>query len=294
MPAAALFPLGHPVRIVSESAEVLNEAAALWASWPALFDVAPVEITATIHRGPAPSSKPAFSAPSGSLFFYADESNYAAFDPRDRKGSVNCTADALDTALFRHHLLEALVLTALDAVFFTPLHAACISRAGEGVLLCGDAGAGKSSLAYACARRGLTLVSDDAVHLAPGSERIGVGASATIRLRPPARNVFPSVAELPVQTAPNGKQAIDIDPSTHGLKTTRSAVIGQCIFLRRRPGPVASRQFGRDAAVDYFLKYLRPRDTTRARRHLRSIIDSPLLLEYEHAADAAHAIEDLI
>ncbi|MBV8845971.1 MAG: hypothetical protein JO307_24440 [Bryobacterales bacterium] len=294
MPAATLFPLGYPVRIATESPEVLNEAAALWGSWPPLFDVAHIEITATIRPGPPPRSKPAFSSTSGSLFFYADESNYAEFDPRERKGCVNCTADALGTALFRHHLLEALVLTALDAIFFTPLHAACVSRAGAGVLLCGDSGAGKSSLAYACARRGLTLVSDDAVHLASGCARIGVGASTTIRLRPPARKLFPSLAELPAQTAPNGKQAIDIDASAHGLKTMRSAVIGQCVFLRRRPGPVARLHFDKDAAVEYFLKYLRPRDTTRAEHHLCSVIDSPLLLEYEHADDAAHAIENLI
>ena len=294
MPRACLHPLGYPVEIVSGEAAVLDAASELWASWPRLFDAPPVRVEVNVHSGPAPLSRPRFTAPAGWMRFCSDDLNFAEFDETSRLGVLSIARDALDSPLFRHHFLEALALTALDAVFFTPLHAACVSRASRGTLLCGDSGAGKSSLAYACARRGWTLVSDDAVHLAPGISRIGVGGSNTIRLRPPARELFPDLAAVCAATAPNGKPALEIDALEHGFSASRFATIGQCIFLRRRPGPAAWREIHPDQALDYFLKYLFPRDTARARRHLRELLDSPVMaLEYERIEDAAAALEAL-
>jgi hypothetical protein len=246
-----------------------------------------------IHRGPAPLRAPSFEAPTGWLKFSAGDRNFAVFDLESRTGYMSVGAGALrDEAAFRHHWLEALVLTALDSVFFTPLHAACVARDGFGTLLCGDSGAGKSSLAYACVRRGWTFVSDDAVHLAPGREKAGVGGSNFIHLREPARALFPELNDLDVGTAPNGKAAIEIDSAAHGLNAARSAVASRCYFLRRRPGPAVVRPFSADSAIRYFLKYLFPRDTVAAARHLREFLSSaPCLLEYEHMEDAVSALE---
>src|SRR5215467_1352903 len=245
---ACFYPLGYPVEIVSSEVAVLETASELWASWAPLFDAPPVRMEVNVHRGPAPLRRPGFTALPGLLRFCSDEMNFAEFDEASCCGSIRIANEALGSPLFRHYFLETLALTALDAIFFTPLHAACISRAEVGTLLCGDSGAGKSSLAYACARRGWTLVSDDAVHLAPGISRIGVGGSNTIRLRPPARELFPDLAAVRAATAPNGKPAIEIDALEHGLSASRFATIGQCIFLRRRPGPAAWREIHPNAA----------------------------------------------
>jgi hypothetical protein len=275
------YPLGYPLEIASSEAAVPLAASQLWASWPPLFDVAPVRFGVSVHDGPEPLREPSFLALPGRLRFCSDEMNFAEFDEASRRGSIRIAEAAVGSALFRRHFLEALALTALDAIFFTPLHAACVSRAGVGTLLCGDSGAGKSSLAYACARRGWTLVSDDAVHLAPGPGRIGVGASRVIRLRAPG-------------AAPTAEQTIEIDPAAHGFSAARCAAIGPCVFLRRRPGPAACREIHANAALDYFLKYLLPRDTTRARRHLHEFLDSPAIaLEYERLEDAAAMLEAL-
>jgi len=202
------------------------------------------------HDGPAPRNTPNFEAPAGWLTFSADGNNLAAFELGARTGYLRVGGEALrDEARFRHHWLEALVLTALDSVFFTPLHAACVARDGAGTLLCGDSGAGKSSLAYACARRGWTLVSDDAVHLAPGPESVGVGGSNLIHLREPARALFPELTALDASAAPNGKQAIEIDSAARGFRTARYAFASRCYFLRRRPGPAAVRPFSARAAL---------------------------------------------
>ena len=281
MAQACFYPLGYSVEIFSSTARVFDVADELWALWPQLFDAAPVQIKVKVHSGPAPLGRPAFTAPPGLLKFYSDEGNFAQFAETSAQGCIRIAHDALPSPVFRHHFLEALALSALDAIFFTPLHAACVSRAGVGTLLCGDSGAGKSSLAYACARRGWTLVSDDAVHLAPGPGRIGVGASNIIRLREPG-------------TAPTSEQTIQIDAGAEGLSTARSSAMSRCIFLRRRPGRAAWREIHMNTALDYFLKYLFPRDTARARRHLREFLDSPVMaLEYERMEDAAAALEAL-
>jgi hypothetical protein len=289
-----LHPLGYPVDIVTNHEAVRAAARKSWGSWPALFDHAPpMRFEIETHDGLAPRTVPHFEAPAGWLRFSAGNHNFAVFELEARTGYMSVGGSALrDEAGFRHHWLEALVLTALDSVFFTPLHAACVAREGAGTLLCGDSGAGKSSLAYACARRGWTLVSDDAVHLAPGPESIGVGGSNVIHLREPARALFPELDVVDAGAAPNGKQAIEIDSAAHGLTTARSAVASRCFFLRRRPGPVAVRSFPAAAAIQYFLKYLLPRDTTAAERHLHKFLSAePSVLEYEHMDDAIAVLE---
>ncbi len=292
--AMCLYPLGYPVDFVASDKAVLLAASKSWGAWPALFDNAPpMRFEIETHDHPAPRNIPHFEAPAGWLRFSAGGHNFAVFELESRTGYMSVGGGALgDEAGFRHHWLEALVLTALDSVFFTPLHAACVARDGAGSLLCGDSGAGKSSLAYACARRGWTLVSDDAVHLAPGPESIGVGGSNFIHLREPARALFPELDDVDTGAAPNGKQAIEIDGVAHGLKTARAAVASRCYFLRRRPGPATVRPFPAAAAIQYFLKYLFPRDTTAAERRLRDFLSAePSVLEYERLEDAIEVLE---
>jgi hypothetical protein len=288
-----VYPLGYPVDIHTNHQAVLAAACKSWGTWPALFDRAPVHIEVEIEPGPAPRHTPNFEAPAGWLKFAEGDRNFAAFELESRTGHMRVGGDALrDEAGFRHHWLEAFVLTALDSAFFTPLHAACVARDGLGTILCGDSGAGKSSLAYACARRGWTLVSDDAVHLAPGPERIGVGGSNYVHLRNPARAFFPELDDLDTGAAPNGKEAIEVDSAARGLPTARSAPVSRCYFLRRRPGPAAVRPFPVDAAIQYFLKYLFPRDTGAAERHLEEFLcAAPCALEYETIEDAIEVLE---
>src|SRR5262249_50082514 len=138
---------------------------------------------------------------------------------------------------FEYNLLEPLVLTALDTVFFDPVHAACVSSGNRGVLLCGDSGAGKTTMAYACARAGWTLISEDGVHVADGEPPLLVGGFWRFRLREHARTLFPEIADLPVGKAANGKQAIIIDAPSAGFQTAPDVPAGPTVFLERRPGP---------------------------------------------------------
>ena len=288
-------PLGYPVELITQNDAVLRAACQSWRAWAPLFDhQIPVRVEIEIHPGSAPRHGPVFAV-NGRLEFRCDDRNFAWFHPETHSGRMVLSAAVLsDPVRFRHHFLEALVLSALDAVFFTPLHAACVARGGRGILLCGDSGAGKSSLAYACARQGWTLVSDDAVHLAPGPERTGVGGSNLIHLRAPARDLFPELDAWQLQTTPNGKAAMEIDAAAHGFHTARHTAVTQCVFLRRRPGPPAMTPYPAEAAVEYFLKYIEPRDTTAAAGHLREFLkQEPILLEYDTIGDAVSVLEAL-
>src|ERR1700735_831153 len=189
------YPLGYPIDIVTSSDPVLKAASMSWDAGAALFNKRSIPFKIEVHRSTAPQTIPQFEAPPGRLTFAGDEDNFAAFDLQSRSGHMLVSESALsEPGAFRRHWLEALVLTALDSVFFTPLHAACVAREGAGALLCGDSGAGKGSLPYACARRGWTFVPDDAVHLPPNPGGIGVGGSNLIHLREPARALFPELA----------------------------------------------------------------------------------------------------
>jgi energy-coupling factor transporter ATP-binding protein EcfA2 len=68
----------------------------------------------------------------------------------------------------RYELLEFAVITlAVRALGLVPLHAACVSIRGRGVLLVGASGSGKSTLALNAAAAGLELVSEDSLFVEP-------------------------------------------------------------------------------------------------------------------------------
>lgn len=92
------------------------------------------------------------------------------------------------------------------------IHASCVARDGQGVLLTGPSGAGKSDLALRLIGRGFTLVADDRVEIADGRAspppplagllevrgfgivRLSYLAAAPLRL---VINLMPSMHRLP-------------------------------------------------------------------------------------------------
>jgi hypothetical protein len=297
-----LFPLGYPLSVDLGRAdhlagEALEAARDSWGEGKARFDGSLVRVQIRARPGPAPAKvPPRFKARAGWIQLTCDASNRAAFVPATRTGRL-CVSTGLlrDRDWFRRHLLEPLVLAALDQVYFTPLHAACVSREGRSVLLCGDSGAGKSCLTYACVRRGWTLVADDAVHLAPFPENTVAGGSSVIRLREPARALFPELRGDPAGVAPNGKVAIEVAPGTHGFSATRFASPSHIVFLSRRAGAAHLRSYPASRAQEYFLKYLWHCDTSAHERRLRHLLAGGAhLLEYEHMDSGVDVLESLI
>jgi hypothetical protein len=119
-----------------------------------------------------------------------------------------------------------------------PLHCACVARGGRSVLVRGHSGAGKSTFAYACIRRGYQVVSDDVVHIAGGAEPRAWGIPWRFQLLPDATRFFPELAGSEARLQPNGERKIDVDVA-HRFpgRAVPSAPLGPLLVLSRRPGP---------------------------------------------------------
>ncbi len=234
---AEFYPLGFPLRIATNSPAVLEAAQESWSGWTRAFDRPPIDMRVIVHLdGPVPAGEPVYRA-QGNLFnIVADSANFATCDVA--KGyCFSCVTPAVASALyFRNHMLETMAYFTLDYLYITILHAACVARNGRGVLLCGEPGAGKSCLAYACVKRGWTLLSDDFAALLrdPGTNVV-IGRPQRMRFRPEAFDLFPELSAARSQITPFGKHMFDLRtgaiPNAH---TARCCRAGKLVYLKRR------------------------------------------------------------
>ena len=290
-----LYPLGYPLLVESNAVEPLCIAAESWGVRRRFFDAPPLHLTIHVNKGDPPAAEPVYQASADGFSLVCDSVHRAEFSIRAHAACLHISRAVLDLPeWFRHQLLECLVLTALDTVYFVGLHAACVVPPGNrkpGVLLCGVSGSGKSTLAYACARAGWTFVSDDS-HLAPDARNTVTGSSRGIRLREPARELFPELRSSLTVIAPNGKQCIQVGAELTAVSDSAPARL--CVFLSRRPGRAAIRQYPEDDAVEYFMGYNTRYDRSGAERRLRDFVrGGTWLLEYERLEDAIEVLGEL-
>jgi hypothetical protein len=94
-----------------------------------------------------------------------------------------------------------------------PLHAAGLTWADRGVLLTGQDGAGKSTLAYACLRAGFQLLAEDIVY-APrpqAQQDLTVwGDARFLHLLPEALRFFPELSSAPCIQQMNGESKLKV------------------------------------------------------------------------------------
>ncbi len=126
----------------------------------------------------------------------------------------------------------------LESLYLTPIHATCVARGRTRRALCGDSEVGKSTLAYACARRGWTYVSDVASYLVRrrASERMIIGNAHRIRLRPDAARLFPELSSCAPAMRGNGKMSLEIwTRRLESLAANPATQVDQMVFLERKP-----------------------------------------------------------
>ncbi|HEX5419994.1 MAG TPA: serine kinase [Gammaproteobacteria bacterium] len=127
---------------------------------------------ALAHRRSEPPQLAMFSA-GGFLAGAAEASSFVAVSPEARTALVVLSPRMLASPYHaRYEALEFAVFTLASRVQgLAPLHAACISRRGRGLLLMGQSGAGKSTIALLSLLHGFDFVSEDSVFVAPDSLR---------------------------------------------------------------------------------------------------------------------------
>ena len=250
-------PLGFPVEVLTNSEEILVAAEESWGGLRRVFLEEPLELRIALGAGSSGVCPPVpvYRAQRNLLSIVADARNFAVCDRDQGFAFAWIDTDPVEHQSYvRYHFLESIALNLLSAFYVTPLHAACVEFDGKGVLLCGNSGAGKSSLAFACARAGWKYISDDASYLVHRrSTRLIAGNSHQVRLRPSARELFPEVKSFTQTTWSAGKPSIEIPtallPYVARANHTTAEYI---IFLNRTAGTGPELvPFSREVARDW-------------------------------------------
>ena len=267
---ARFFPLGFPLELATNSPEVLEAARKSWQFFPRLFDVSPIEVELGVENtlsGPMPNP-PIFRSRGHLMSIISDAQNFSHCDfSRGFAYGWITKRVASQPDFFRYNFLEPAALVLLGQRYLAPIHAALVTRNGRGIMLCGDSFAGKSTLAYACARTGWSFVADDAVYLVREDPTcFGIGNPYSIRFRESAKSLFHELSAWQVTTRPNGKVGFEICTKNLAIKTALGSKIDHVIFLDRRPmGPALLSSFPKTDALHVWKQFVNHgEDQTRA------------------------------
>lgn len=235
---AVYYPYGFPVRLRSNSRLTLEAADTSWSTYRRRFDCTPLDVRLLISESNSPgcTEPPVFRSQGHLLSIVADAENFACLDLNAGFSFGWATiSTARKIEYFRQCLLDVMIYPLLEVQHLITLHAACVMFKGKGVLLAGDSGAGKSSLSYACARRGWTYVSDDAsAFVRAASERMVIGHPQKFRFREPVGELFPEFGHMKSTLRAYGKPTIEVrTQSLEGLRTADESRVDAVVFLNR-------------------------------------------------------------
>jgi hypothetical protein len=254
------YPLGYPLVLETNSHDVLQAAEESWGAFERMFDQDPVRVCLGVAEDDSgsPAPAPVIRSREHLMSIVADRENFMLcdFDRGFAFGWVT-RSTAADHPLLRYQFLAAGGAMLAQQRAFAPLHGALVMRNGCGVLLCGESCAGKSTLAYACARAGWSYVSDDGTFLVRSREdRYAIGDPHGIRFRADAPGWFPELAGHAPTVRPNGKTAIEIRTHELDISTTPGCVVDHVVFLDREQGEAASVQrYSAERALEYWAQY---------------------------------------
>lgn len=274
------FPLGFPVRVSTNRREVIDEARTNWSCcWPK-SELEPLlinlEFFSNLSRGVVTAVETHVDGKFLTVDF--DEQGIVIADLQEGVARGVLSEKVLTSKLhLGYYVLEAAALSMISTLRAVALHAACISWRGVGILLCGESGAGKTTLAYACARSGWTYVSDDASYLSLRSQtRRVVGNHHKIRFRDAATNLFDELCGKTVTSRATGKPSIELlTAELEDVRTAAHADVKFILFLSRN---------------DAFQPTLQPLEPEIARNYFKRFF----LLQPDSESPTGEAIDDLL
>jgi len=267
-------------------------------------------VSLTLHRRtlrrrglPPP---PRLSSGAGHLRATVDAENFATVFPAARSACVSVSSDQLrHSHLVRYELIEFAVLTlAARSQGLVALHAGCVGARGKGVLLVGDSGAGKSTVALAALLAGLDYLAEDSVFVCPDSLR-ALAAPQFLHLRSRslaaiAPRVRPALRRAARIRRRSGERKYAINLRRLGLRVARGALaLSAVVFLSRQRAPEMRllRPVERRVAVER-LRRLQPYAAARPewRRFSRKLARMPAyeLRRGAQPSQAAAALRTLL
>jgi hypothetical protein len=290
------YPLGFPLQLKTNSADVLAAAEGSWGGVAQLFDKPLITIEVVVSPGLVQPAAPVYRGRKHLNSVVADAANHGLSDFKRHFAYCFLSSETVrDHSFVRYYFLEALANVTLTQLYLTPIHAACVAREGSGVLLCGPSGAGKTSLAYFCARNGWAYVSDNESWIVRERGKLVVGNPARIRFRESAIELFPELRGNQARLHWNDKMSIEIAPT--GM-TDGQCCATQVVFLRRQPeGPPTIRKLAVEEVVERFLAELPVYEDEVRREQINSLWTiaalKPIELIYSEIEDALRLLERL-
>jgi len=304
MPLRAVFyPVGFPLEIATNSKEILAAAQESWECFGKVFSHPPLQLRiGVLEGGPAECPpNPVHRQQCNLRACVADTENFSVSDLKHGFAFAWLTRATVENSTYlRWHFLEAMSWDLLG-VYLTPVHAACVKFGNRGVLLCGDSGAGKSSLAFACAQSGWLYMADDSSSLVRGRKGpLVVGNPYQIRFRQSAVGLFPELKQCPLTLRATGEVAFELRTARMPeIRTMTECFVNYIVFLRRgHRGSPRLVPFPKQVALEWFEQVIccgEPEVVAAQKASLRELLSADIFeLRYGDLAMAVGCLEELV
>lgn len=300
---ARFYPLGFPLDLETNSEEVILAAREGWGRFTQRSEEAHVRLFLGVSEHETEmqcAPEPQIFAKEHLITSLWDQFTFVVCDLRSSLAFGSLTRKAAaDYPLLRYRFLQGPVMNMLVHKFLAPVHGALVERNGVGILLCGDSFAGKSTLAYACARAGWTYLTDDGTYLVRArTDRYAVANPYYTRLREDAPALFPELEGHTIAVRPNGKIGMEISTTALAITTAEASLIEHVVFLNRSAGARAHLvSHSKEAAMKWCEQYICYGEATvRAaqRQTLLRLLDAGVWeMRYSGLAEAISCLENL-
>lgn len=258
---ATFYPYGFPAEVKANSQSVLRLYEALWGEFEKQHDRDAIEIDVQLVETSSTQCppQPTYRLMLPLMMCVADADNYSILDLDRCRAKITTSRSALRHPLYAQYFILGTPACCVATRYATAVHAGCVALEGRGMLLCGDSGAGKSVLSYACARAGWTYVSDDGSFLLNGgSRRMVTGNCFQVRFRPSAADLFPELQGIEITPRAAGKPSIELQTAPmKNVKRAQTTRVDFIVFLnRRKNSPPQLAPYRRDVARHFMRQTL--------------------------------------
>lgn len=298
------YPMGFALEITTNSDEVMAAAQESWGHFREAMTEPPVHLRVVVVEGGQKECppEPKLRAQQNLVVRIADAENFSISNMAEGFASGWLTSGLVaHRGYVRFYFIEGMCADLLDPRYLTAIHAACVQFGNKGVLLCGDSGAGKSSLAYACARRGWAFLTDDSTSLIrKSSHPVVLGNPFQIRLRDSAVALFPELRDRKITRRVTGKLSIEVPTaSTPGIETISQSSADYIVFLKRgKPGAPRLVPFPKETALRWFEQFIFFGDKAlreAQKASLRNLLRTEMFeLHYDDLESAVAKLESMV